>query len=97
MLLLEVDLRHPTFAQQLDVPPGPGLADVLIDSVSMGGAIQSVVLEASPGEGVAGRTLLRLSRADRRSRDCPGRWLGSVEGVLQRCRGYLSYAQISRA
>ncbi len=57
VLLLEVDLRHPTLAQQLDVPSGPGLADVLIDSVSMEGATQSVVLEAPPGEGITGRTL----------------------------------------
>ena len=57
VLLLEVDLRHPTIAQQLDIRPGPGLADVLIDSVSMEGATQSVALEAPAGEGIAGRTL----------------------------------------
>ena len=57
VLLLEADLRHPTLAQQLDIPPGPGLADVLIGAIPMGEAIQSVDLEASPGEGVTGRTL----------------------------------------
>ena len=57
VLLLEADLRHPTLAQQLDIRSGPGLADVLIDSLSMEGATQSVVLEASRGEGVTGRTM----------------------------------------
>ena len=57
MLLLEADLRHPTFAQQLDIQSGPGLADLLIGSTSMGGATQSVALEAAPGAGVTGRTM----------------------------------------
>jgi Mrp family chromosome partitioning ATPase len=57
VLLLEVDLRHPTLAQQLDIRSGPGLADVLIDTTTMGGATQSVVLDASRGEGVTGRTM----------------------------------------
>jgi Mrp family chromosome partitioning ATPase len=33
VLLLEADLRRPTIAQQLDLPSGPGIADVLIGSV----------------------------------------------------------------
>ncbi len=87
MLLLEVDLRHPTLAEQLDVLPGPGLADVLIDSVSMGGAIRSVVLEASPGEGVAGRTLAVLA-AGAVLPPNPGELLesGAMDTVLEQAR-----------
>jgi succinoglycan biosynthesis transport protein ExoP len=56
VLLLEVDLRQPTLARQLDIESGPGLADVLIGAIPMGEAIQSVDLQASPGEGVTGHT-----------------------------------------
>jgi succinoglycan biosynthesis transport protein ExoP len=57
VLLLEVDLRHPTLAQQLNIQPGPGLADVLIGTISMGEAIQTVNLEAPSGRGSEERTL----------------------------------------
>jgi polysaccharide biosynthesis transport protein len=57
VLLLEVDLRHPTLAQQLNVGSGPGLADVLIGAVPMDEATQSVELQAPSGEGVKGWTL----------------------------------------
>jgi polysaccharide biosynthesis transport protein len=57
VLLLEVDLRHPTLAQQLAIAPGPGLADVLIGATSIEQAINSVALSAVPGEGVAGHKL----------------------------------------
>jgi capsular exopolysaccharide synthesis family protein len=57
VLLLEADLRDPTLAEQLDVTPGPGLADVLIGATPMREAIQSVHLEAPPGEGAEGRVL----------------------------------------
>lgn len=57
VLLLEVDLRHPTLAQQLNIQSGPGLADVLIGAIPIGEAIQTVNLEAAPGEGAKGRTL----------------------------------------
>jgi capsular exopolysaccharide synthesis family protein len=58
VLLLEVDLRHPTLAQQLDIQSEPGLADVLIGAVPMDEAIQSVGdLQVLPGEGTAKRTL----------------------------------------
>lgn len=46
VLLLEVDLRHPALAQQLDVESGPGLADVLIGAVPIGEATRSVDLRA---------------------------------------------------
>jgi len=57
VLLLEVDLRHPTLAQQLDIQSGPGLVDVLIGAVPVGEATQRVDLEVPPGEWVKGRTL----------------------------------------
>ncbi len=57
VLLLEVDLRHPKLAHQLDIQSEPGLADVLIGAISMEDAVQSVELEASPGEGTGGRML----------------------------------------
>jgi succinoglycan biosynthesis transport protein ExoP len=57
VLLLEVDLRHPTLAQQLGIQPGPGLADVLIGVVSMDEATQPVAVRVPPGEGAEGRTL----------------------------------------
>jgi polysaccharide biosynthesis transport protein len=57
VLLLEVDLRHPTLAQQLALQGGPGLADVLIGTVPMDEATESVDVQAPPGEGAAGRTL----------------------------------------
>lgn len=56
VLLLEADLRRPTLAQQLDVPSGPGLADVLIGAVPLGEAIQVVDLEAPSGDTTTGRT-----------------------------------------
>lgn len=57
VLLLEADLRDPTLAEQLDIAPGPGLADVLIGATPMRDAIQPVHLEAPPGEGAEGRIL----------------------------------------
>ncbi len=57
VLLLEVDLRRPTIAQQLDIPAGPGIADVLIGAISMSEAIQSIDLDASSVDGAQGRTL----------------------------------------
>jgi succinoglycan biosynthesis transport protein ExoP len=57
VLLLEVDLRHPTLAQQLDVQPSPGLAGTLIGSIAMDEATQSVAVGGLAGEGGTGRTL----------------------------------------
>jgi capsular exopolysaccharide synthesis family protein len=56
VLLLELDLRQPKLAQQLGIPPGPGLADVLIGAVPIDQATQSVGLQAPSGEGVGGYT-----------------------------------------
>ena len=57
VLLLELDLRQPSLAEQLGIQPGPGLADVLIGAASMVETIQSVDLRAPSGEGVAGHAL----------------------------------------
>jgi succinoglycan biosynthesis transport protein ExoP len=57
VLLLEVDLRHPTLARQFDVESTHGLADVLIGAIPMDEAIHSVSLQAPPGDGLTGRTL----------------------------------------
>jgi succinoglycan biosynthesis transport protein ExoP len=58
VLLLEADLRHPTFAHQFDIQSETGLADVLIGSVSINEAIQSVdFLQAPSIERTSGRTL----------------------------------------
>jgi polysaccharide biosynthesis transport protein len=57
VLLLEGDLRRPTIAQQLYVQGRPGLAEVLIDAVSVESATQTVDLHASSGEGITGRAL----------------------------------------
>jgi receptor protein-tyrosine kinase len=57
VLLVEADLRRPTIAQQFDISPGPGLADVLIGVAPMNGAVQSVALDGRQADGAAGRTL----------------------------------------
>jgi capsular exopolysaccharide synthesis family protein len=57
VLLLEVDLRQPTLAGHFGLPPGPGLADVLIGSVSMGDAIESIDLTSSEAPTSTQRTL----------------------------------------
>ncbi len=57
VLLLEVDLRRPTLAQQLDIPSGPGLSDVLIGAIPLGEAIQSIALDAPADQGLRGRTI----------------------------------------
>jgi Mrp family chromosome partitioning ATPase len=57
VLPLEADLRRPMIAQQLDLPSGPGLSDVLIGSVALGEAIQTVELESPSGQGASGRGL----------------------------------------
>jgi capsular exopolysaccharide synthesis family protein len=57
VLLLEADLRRPTIAQQLELPSGPGIADVLIGSVALGEAIQSVDLDSPSGQSGSARGL----------------------------------------
>jgi capsular exopolysaccharide synthesis family protein len=56
VLLMEVDLRRPTLAQQLNVSPGPGLSDVLIGAASLGEAAQSIAVGAPSDDGSQGRS-----------------------------------------
>lgn len=55
VLLIEVDLRQPTLADQLDLAPGPGLAEALIGAAPFEQALRSVALESADEQG--GRTL----------------------------------------
>ncbi len=57
VLLVEVDFREPTLARQLDLQAGPGLADVLIGTIPIEEAIQSVELGAAPQAGGGPRRL----------------------------------------
>ncbi len=57
VLLVEVDLRRPTLAKQLEVPPGPGLSDVLIGAIALREATRSVGLDQPEGNGSHGRSL----------------------------------------
>jgi capsular exopolysaccharide synthesis family protein len=57
VLLLELDLRRPTLAQQLDIDAGPGAAGVLMGAIRMDEATRSVDLStSSPADGAMGRT-----------------------------------------
>ncbi|HWY90152.1 MAG TPA: GNVR domain-containing protein [Solirubrobacteraceae bacterium] len=56
-LLLEMDLRRPTLAHNLCIQSGPGLSDVLTDTISMGEAAQSINLLTLAGGGTTGQTL----------------------------------------
>jgi succinoglycan biosynthesis transport protein ExoP len=56
VLLMEVDLRQPTLAQQLDIQSGPGLADVLIGAIPVGEATQSVDLQVPSWAGTSGHS-----------------------------------------
>lgn len=55
-LLIEVDFRRPTLAQELNVQAGPGLADVLIGAVSMREATQPIG-QQSPSHQTESRSL----------------------------------------
>lgn len=94
VLLLEVDLRHPTLAQQLDIKSGPGLADVLIGAIPMDQATQSVDLQAPPGEGVKGQTLDVLAAGA--TPPNPGELLEShaMDAVLARAKSTYDFVVI---
>jgi polysaccharide biosynthesis transport protein len=51
VLLLEADMRHPTVAQQLDLPAGPGLSDVLSGTESLWSATWMVDLDSASANG----------------------------------------------
>ncbi len=50
VLLLEADLRRPTVAQQLGIPSGRGVSDVLIGALPMSEATRTIELEAPSGD-----------------------------------------------
>ncbi|HEY4812114.1 MAG TPA: polysaccharide biosynthesis tyrosine autokinase [Solirubrobacteraceae bacterium] len=90
VLLLELDLRQPTLAQQLAIEPGPGLADVLIGASRLDQATQSVALQAPSGEGAVGNAVDVLT-AGAVLPPNPGELLEShaMDGVLERAKsGY---------
>jgi polysaccharide biosynthesis transport protein len=80
-LLLEVDLRRPTIAEQLGIQAGPGLIDVLIGASAIAQATQSV------STGTGGHTLDVLT-AGAISPPNPGELLES-----QAMYGLLAYAK----
>jgi succinoglycan biosynthesis transport protein ExoP len=53
VLLFEADLREPSLAAQLNKAPGPGLSDVLIGSVSLWNATQTIDLSGVPSQKAA--------------------------------------------
>ncbi len=53
VLLVEVDMRRPTVAGRLGLRAGPGLADVLINAVSMDKATQTIPLNSPQGDSSA--------------------------------------------
>jgi polysaccharide biosynthesis transport protein len=59
VLLLELDLRHPTLSEQLGVDAGPGVVDVLVGAARIDEATRSIGLGAptSADERATGRTL----------------------------------------
>jgi len=56
VLLMEVDLRRPTLAQQLDISSGPGLSDVLIGAVPLSEATQTIAVDIPSSEGPQARS-----------------------------------------
>ena len=87
VLLLEADLRRPTIAQQLDIPSGPGLSDVLIGSVSLWKATQLIELDQPSGNGGRGR-MLDVLVAGRASPPNPSELIEShaMEALLEQAK-----------
>jgi polysaccharide biosynthesis transport protein len=63
VLLLEADLRQPTLAQQFSIDPSPGLAGVLIGTVTTDEATRSVNLKAPLRDGATTRWALDVLAA----------------------------------
>lgn len=57
VLLMEADLRRPTLAQALDLSAGPGVSDVLIGTLPLSEATQSIEVDIPSADGSRGRTL----------------------------------------
>jgi capsular exopolysaccharide synthesis family protein len=56
VLLLEVDMRQPSLARRLGIEDGPGLADVLLGTVPIDEATQSVEFAAGAAVGLGARS-----------------------------------------
>jgi succinoglycan biosynthesis transport protein ExoP len=95
VLFIEVDLRHPTLAQQLAIQPGPGLTDVLIGAIPLEEATRAVDLEAPPGEGLTGRRLEVLTAGAVQPPN-PGELLESraMEAVLEQAKSAYDFVVI---
>jgi capsular exopolysaccharide synthesis family protein len=90
VLLLELDLRQPTLAQQFAIEPGPGVADVLIGTSRLDEATQSVAVQG-PSPEVAGGHSLDVLTAGAVLPPNPGELLESraMDIVLERAKsGY---------
>src|SRR5664280_931145 len=87
VLLLEADLRRPTLAQQLEIPSGPGLSDVLIGALSLNEATQLIDLEAPSADSAKGR-ILDVLVAGAALPPNPGELVEShaMEGLLERVK-----------
>jgi len=87
VLLLEADLRRPALAQQLDIPSGPGLSDVLIGALSLNEATQLIDLEAPSADSAKGR-ILDVLVAGAALPPNPGELVEShaMEGLLERVK-----------
>ncbi len=87
VLLIECDLRRPTIAQQIDIPSGPGLSDVLIAAIPMNEAVQSIDLDAQ-SDGVAKRRVLDVLVAGATLPPNPAELIEShaMEAVLQQAK-----------
>lgn len=87
VLLLELDLRDPRLAEELDIRSGPGVVDVLTGTSPMDKAVQSVDLQTSLGAAATGRTLDVLT-AGAMLPPNPGELLEShaMEAVIEQAR-----------
>ncbi len=87
VLLLELDLRHPTLAKRLALHSGPGSADVLSGAIPMDEATHSIGLQSPSGERGKELTLDVLAAGGVLPRN-PGDLIGShaMTEVLQQAK-----------
>jgi succinoglycan biosynthesis transport protein ExoP len=88
VLLLEMDLRHPTLAERLGLPAGPGIVDVLIGASRMNEAIRSIAVETTQTRGGSAERTLDVLVAGAAMPTNPGGLLESqaMEAVLTHAR-----------
>ncbi len=95
VLLLEVDLRNPTVAHRLGLPPEPGLTDVLLGDISMDEATRSIGPVGQADGEREGGTLGVLSAGAVRPPN-PGELIESraMEWVLEQARAEYDFVVI---